>query len=230
MGVCSFLHRFATSELTGVNSRKIPKPSPLASLPSEAPEVTIGYGCSSSREESGHANAAVQSSGTVLPQLHNSGNGMLHQPTNKPSEALIRNECIISEGGADIQTCREIAMGLKIPRPDKLTELSTPGREEVEYHTGRYFVSKLGELLAHQRARRLTRIIIRDEEPIPNQPNKQGHDDITKNPETFGLDAADIRFLQQKGAFTLPPDPHWQVNTSSSFLLCCFIVSHCTRL
>lgn len=79
----------------------------------------------------------------------------------------------------------------------------SPGREVIDYHNGSHYISILGGIIAKNRARRLTRLVVED--PLNNGTSAEAG--LTE--ELAGLDDADINFLRGKGVFNLPPKPIW---------------------
>jgi hypothetical protein len=139
----------------------------------------------------------------------------------RPQEATIPSFTTTStiatarEDGAHMEICREIAMGNKLPSREAMLDSSSPGRDFVQYHNGQHFVAILGELLAQTKRRRLTRIVIQDDQHSLTyhqaiQPDVLGNNSPDLQPPE-SLDSPELEFLNKKQAFSLPPEPHWQV-------------------
>lgn len=129
------------------------------------------------------------------------------QPTASPMS--FGAQVIVQEGEARIKLCQEIAVGGKLPQQEMMLDPYRPGKEVVEYSNGFNFVTILGELLAHNRARRLTRIVIEDSTLSENDKIHTSCCESEYIPNMPGLGASELRYLREKQAFHLPAEPHW---------------------
>ncbi|RFU28806.1 hypothetical protein B7463_g7554, partial [Scytalidium lignicola] len=105
----------------------------------------------------------------------------------------------ITESQSYLQLCQQIANGQRLPSPGRMLGIQSPGREVIDYHSGRHYISILGGIITQDRARRLTRLVIEDHKKLT------GHHELDSRGELAGLDDADISFLHAKGAFNFPP-------------------------
>ncbi|KAI9902270.1 hypothetical protein N3K66_004087 [Trichothecium roseum] len=128
------------------------------------------------------------------------------QPTASPMS--FGAQVTVQEGEARIKLCQEIAVGGKLPQQEMMLDPYRPGKEVVEYSNGFNFVTILGELLAHNRARRLTRIVIEDSTLPENDGTHTSCCESEYIPKMPGLGASELRYLREKQAFHLPAEPH----------------------
>ncbi len=94
-------------------------------------------------------------------------------------------------------------MGKGLPSSEKIMGISSPGRDVIEYHNGRNYITILGETMGNEQARHLTRIVINDGSTA-HVYSKCGHER-----DLAGLDAKDIKYLCEKNAFAVPPKNIW---------------------
>ncbi|KAH8817146.1 hypothetical protein F5884DRAFT_778551 [Xylogone sp. PMI_703] len=107
----------------------------------------------------------------------------------------------ITESQTYLQLCQQIARGQKLSPAEGMLGIQSPGREVIDYHSGRHYLSILGGIITQDRARRLTRLVVED-------PKKLGdYTGLDPRGELAGLDDADISFLRTKGVFNFPPKP-----------------------
>lgn len=99
------------------------------------------------------------------------------------------------------QTCQEIAVGEGLLSSDTMLAVSSHGRDVIDYHSDRHFLTILGGLVGQSRKRRLTRVVVNNAPPVEqNYTHKWGR-------EVAGLEPVDLRYLAARGAFTLPSKP-----------------------
>lgn len=81
----------------------------------------------------------------------------------------------------------------------------------LQYHGGGHYVGILGDFLARARARTPLQVPVAD--GMSSETQAQTHRKPTQSPahqDPFGgLDSADIQYLTQKSAFSLPSKAHW---------------------
>lgn len=84
--------------------------------------------------------------------------------------------------------------------PVSARDMASPGlgRDTVQYRNGFNFISGLGELVGAEKSRRLTRVVIHE-----NEAAEGGMDTRT------GLGTPEMNLLQARGALSLPPKSYW---------------------
>jgi hypothetical protein len=121
----------------------------------------------------------------------------------------------IAEKQAHLQICLEIANGHGLPSSEQMQGASPADRDVIDYHNSNNFMTILGELVGDQRARRLTRIVIRDTPPTSAKSNVLPALDGLRESGHPSLDSRDLEYLTAKGVFNLPVKPIWYVLSTS---------------